>query len=392
MARISPVRDRHIAREAPLLPWGPPDVGVELVEAFDAPELEYAALRKSAALLDQPNRGLVEVTGPDAVEFLNRMVTQELAGFDPWSVRRSFWLNRRGRIVSDLRLIAFPDRLLLDLETHAATPTVQSLTEYLFAEDCELRDATDEHHRFAIHGPGAAQALRSAELVDGPPLDELQQGHATSVRLQGASVVVFRDDTAGVPGFELIVGAEQAEGLWQALLDAVPPQTPGKPPILRPIGWHAYNVARIEGGTPLFMLDFGTDSLPAETGVLDSRVSFTKGCFLGQEVVARMHSRGRAAKSLVAIRFDQPAGELQPETATPLVATPDDDAPTIGQITSSAISPLLGSVPIAFAIIKSAHAEPGTTLHAAVGANRLPGVVRPELAFVKDPAAPRPEA
>ena len=165
------------------------------------------------------------------------------------------------------------------------------------------------------------------------------------------AVVAARRDQTGDAGVELFVPRESADTVWASLLAA---------PDVRPAGWFAYNTARIEAGTPLFNIDFGPTNLPHETGVLRDRVSFIKGCYLGQEIVARMESLGRPKQCLVGLR---PAEDLLP-VAGGQVFAPEDGGmgEQVGWITSSTVSPMLGAVPIAFGLVKSARAEPGTEL------------------------------
>ena len=129
---------------------------------------------------------------------------------------------------------------------------------------------------------------------------------------------------------------------------------------MRPVGWFAFNIACVEGGTPLFRTDFGPDNLPHETGVVDRRVSFTKGCFLGQEVVARMERRGRASRTLVGLRVRR---DLLPVASAQVFAQAGAGAgDSVGFVTSSTFSPMLGARPIAFAMMRAAHAGPGKTV------------------------------
>ncbi|MEO1511209.1 MAG: glycine cleavage T C-terminal barrel domain-containing protein, partial [Planctomycetota bacterium] len=159
---------------------------------------------------------------------------------------------------------------------------------------------------------------------------------------------------------------------------------------LRPSGWLAYNTARIEAGTALFNLDFSSDSLPAETGeqTLNDRVSFTKGCFLGQEVVARMHARGQAKQRLVGLR---PIGEnlrdaegfpRQPVGGTQVFAKADPEGDPVGIVTSSTISPMCGGESICFAMLRSKFAEDGASVALTAEGARLEARVQTDLRFL----------
>lgn len=404
MAHVSPLRERHLQAEATMLPYGPLELGVELVESFGELDFEYAALRKACVLLDQPHRGTIEIVGDDRLPFLNNMVTQELKGLTPCRAVRSFWLNRKGRIEADLRVIELGGRMLVDLDAHAVDRTIESLGSYVIADDVEIRDASDRMHRLALHGPTAIPLLAAiAEHNDdaGPPVSDLTPGAATVLRIAGREVVVDRWDSAGEAGLELTVAADDAPAVYAALIDAGQPHLNGESNgsgsgstlaeriKLRPAGWLAYNTARIEAGTPLFNVDFSTDSLPAETGraTLADRVSFTKGCYLGQEVVARMHSLGKPKQTLVGLK---PAGPdlrdeqgfcRQPVGGAPVFAASDPTGDAVGAVTSSTVSPMLGGEPVCFAIVKARHAEEGTPLVVPAEGVRLTAPVRTDLTF-----------
>src|SRR5262245_16249908 len=120
--------------------YGPSEGNVQVVATYGELELEYAAIRKHAALLDLPHRAVIEVTGPDRLDFLNRMITQELKGLPENQVRRSFWLNRKGRIDSDLRVINLADRVLLETDILAAPRAIKGLSAFVITYDVTIRD------------------------------------------------------------------------------------------------------------------------------------------------------------------------------------------------------------------------------------------------------------
>jgi len=149
----------------------------------------------------------------------------------------------------------------------------------------------------------------------------------------------------------------------------------GKRPV-RPAGWAVFNTSRIEAGRPMFGIDFDDTVLPAETGQLSRAVSFTKGCYLGQEIVARMHARGQVARQIVGIRMQ--------DDALPLAGAPiiDEKSNQIGGITSSTISPILSNASIGLGMMKSAFASPGTSVRVAAEGAMRAGIVT-ALPFVK---------
>jgi len=333
--------------------WG----GVcEVPARFDSVEIEYASIRREAALVDFPQRGTLEVTGAERVPFLQRMLTQDLKPLQsaPGAVQ-SFWLNRKGRIDADMLVVETGERMLVELDAAVAPSVAAALMQFVFSEDVHVVDATDRWARFEIHGPGAIALLESSGV-----------GADASL-----GIVHARRDLCGVPGIACAVPRDRADEAWSRLLEAGHQRA-------RPCGWLAFNMARIEGGSPIFMVDFGTASLPHETSLIESRVSFTKGCYLGQEVVARMQSLGKPKQVIVALKASRdalPAGGAQ-------VFTRRDDGgigDEIGVVTSSTLSPMLGAAPIGLATVRTAHAVAGTTLVADAEGELVEIVVQPSL-------------
>ena len=393
-ARVERVRLGGAPVEVEWMPYGgagsaeaatePP----EIVAGYGLLELEYAAFRRGAAVVERSCRGTVAVRGGDRIEFLNRMVTQELKGMAAGDVRTGFWLNRKGRIEADLvfaEVLAAVDNdafMLIDLDVHDAARTVTSLTAFLFNEDVHLADQTAAWGRLAVHGPEGAMLLSNAG-ADDASLEALNADlRCVRTQLAGVPAVLVRRDQCGSPGVEVFVPASGLARVWDALVsqhDA----TAGGRRRARPAGWHAYNIARIEAGTPLHHVDFGTESLPHESGVIGERVSFRKGCYLGQEVVARMESLGKPKQRLVGLRI---AEDALPVAGSPVFELGADGAPgnPVGSITSSTLSPMLGASSVAFAMVRTAHAEPGTVLGVPAEGVRATATVQPRLRFLAE--------
>ncbi len=404
MTARTPLLETHQSRGAMLATYGTRELGAPIVAAFGPLELEYAALRKHAVLFDAAHRATIEITGDDRLGFLNNLITQRVADMRPGESRDSFWLTRKGRVAADLRITELGDRTRVDLDLLVAGETRDALEGYLFAEDVTIADITESTHRLWLMGPTAARLLAeavepppggAADASSGPtdPVSALPRNRATRGKIAGVPVLIDRRDLCAQTGYELSVPCEHTQRVYSRLIelgepsDAQPEQpspdslVPGVR--MRRCGWHAINVARIEAGAPIFNLDFDATCLPAETGLLGSRVDFKKGCYLGQEVVARMHSLGHPKQTLVGLRVDAPAQEDDaplPASGTKAYAT-DARERVIGHVTSSTISPMLGAAPIALAMIRWGSHEPGTRLQLVDGGHESIAVVQGDLRF-----------
>lgn len=369
--------------------------------------LEYAAIRKAAALIDLPHHATIRLSGDDRLDFLNRMLTQRLDTLPPHAATRAFLITRQGRLIADLAVINLPDHTLLDTDVRAADDVVETLSSMLFAEDVNIEDASASLHRIAIHGPTARALLAhiaepDPDDPDAPPIATLAEDSATRALLAGAPATIHRCDVTGAPGLFITASPTDIPTIDAALIDAgVDPETDHvkakqegheHPFRLRRIGWHALNIARIEAGVPLFNVDFSASNVPAETGVLHDRVSFTKGCYPGQEIVARMHNLGHPKQILCALRIHPPQGaddnaDFQPRTGAALTTIPDDpdeEPRPVGAVTSSAPAPMLSAATVCFAQLKWDVSEPGTTLAVDTAAGPATATVQPSLRFLPD--------
>jgi folate-binding protein YgfZ len=353
------------------MPYGPEsaEACLEIAADLGSPAAEYAAIRRGCGLLDGVHRGTLVVEGADRAGFLQRMVTQDLKAIGAGEVRESFWLNRKGRVQADLLIAEFGDRMLVDVDRFAAAAVAKELGDFLFSEDCRVIDATDAWGRMALHGAAAMALLAACGMPTGSLETDLRCAAAT---LSGEPAWLARRDQAGVPGVEIFAPIDRLPALFEAMLQAG--AALGAP--VRPVGWHAWNVARVEAGTPLFLVDFGREALPHETGLLNRRVSFRKGCYLGQEVVARMESLGKPKQRLVALRMEE---DRLPVAGSEVTLASGE---AVGAITSSSPAPMLGSACIALAMVRFASGEPGTRLRVAAEGDWATAVVQPRLRFL----------
>jgi folate-binding protein YgfZ len=383
MNLADPLRPLHEQADAEFQPYG----DLEIVSTFGEPAAEYAALHKGCGLMDLPQLGVVRATGKDRLAFLNNLVTTGLVDRETkqplaaGQARAGYLLNLKGRVAAALQVVELGDQTLLVLPRFQAEMVRAALDLYLFAEDVQLTVA-DDLHTIALHGPAAAAMLADAADGDVPTLDGQSCG---GVSISGVAATVFRDDVAGEAGLHLLVPTSSAGQVWGHLESVGGSPDPQRPHMkrLRPVGWAAFNARRIERGRVLPGVDYelvapprpgkGKEPpadaprgvLPAELPRFEEHVSVTKGCYLGQEVVARMHARNVVAKQIVGLKID--------DDALPMagVAVTDENDAAVGLVTSSTVSPILSRAAIALAYLKRPHFEVGTRLKvAAEGAIR----------------------
>lgn len=352
----NPLKTLHEQAGAEMLPYG----AVEIVSTFNEPQAEYAAIHKGCGLMDLPQRGIVEVTGADRLKFLNNLLTNELINRETKAPLESgqgvyaFLLNNKtGRIILDLNLIELGDRTLIELDARLIPLLFETLERYRFAEKVKWESKVGLFHEIALYGATAmdiAQQLGFANLA--LPMS------STSARLLGQEVIAWRDDPCGQPGVHLILPIAHTAAIWSDILTRFGSvnEVQYARKTVRPIGWAAFNTARVEAGRPIFGIDFDDTILPLELSLTPRGVSFTKGCYPGQEIVARMHARQAVAKQLVGIRMT--------DNALPVAGTIIYDAANnqIGGITSSSVSPVQSNACIALAILKKPHFAIGTAV------------------------------
>lgn len=327
--------------------------GVSVPSRYGPVEEEYRALREGCALIDRSWKGRLEVMGADRLRFINAYVTCDVKTLTPSSGAYGFFTNPQGKILSDVTVMAHEDRLWLEIGTGREEAISNHLKKYILADRVEIRGLEDMLP-LTLAGPKAAEALAG---VAPPPPEEWRH---VRTAVHGTEVALQRTGRLGVEAYTLWVSASIAGLLAERLLE-----TPG----VRPAGFEALEILRAESGIPRFGRDYGPENFPQETGA-EEAVSYTKGCYLGQEVVARIHYRGGVQKSLHGLDFG--AGPA-PAPGTPLL----HEGREAGIATTLVDSLALGR-PIGLAILHRRAAEPGTRLELTGGGaaevRRLPFV------------------
>jgi aminomethyltransferase len=312
---------------------------------------DYEALRHGCGLADRSAVGRLALLGADRQRFLNGQVTCDVKGLSPGDGAYGFFTSHQGKILADVAVLALEDRLWLELPPGKAEEIAAHLRKYVIVDRVEVLPL-DGYRVLTLAGPRAADSLRALA----PDLGELPErtwSHLPLAEL-GGGVVLLRQGGLGVSAWSLWTPAELTEELTVRLL-----ALPG----VLPVGARALELVRTEAGIPRHGQDFGADNFPQESGLAEQAVSYTKGCYLGQEVVARIHYRGGVHKGLAGLVF--PAG-LPPVGAKLLLEEKE-----VGTVTTAVESPALGQA-IGLAILHQRAAEPGTRL-ALVSSASAPG-------------------
>jgi folate-binding protein YgfZ len=307
----------------------------------------YDAARHRAAFLDRSHRGRIVVSGTERASYLQGLLTNDIVGLKAGHGCYAAYLTAQGRMIADLDVYELGDVLLLSLTGGVKDEVMAKLDQFIFSEDVQLGDVTGTFAQVAVVGPGAAAAVSS--LVPGlsePALREMPEHGNARAEWAGGAVIVTRITDTGEPGFDLYVEQAQAEAVKAALRAAGATE----------LGEADADALRIESGVPLFGRDMDQETIPLEAGIESRAISFTKGCYVGQEVIIRVLHRGhgRVARKLVGLTLD---GDRVPESGA-AVRSGDRE---IGQVTSSTLSPALQR-PIALAYVHRDFLEPGTAV------------------------------
>lgn len=306
-------------------------------------EREYEAATEHCGLYDRGERGKLALTGEDALEFLNGQITNELLDLRPGEGRYAAFLTHKGKMLGDLRVLAVgepgaaPNELLLDTERAALQALFDMIRRFKVGYRVDLHKRTLERGLLSLIGPASATIAASA-FLDGQTatLPSTENDHIVigPVRLIATDV-----------GLDVLCDSEARDSIFERLTEAG----------ATPIGADAAEIVRVESGRPRYGIDLDESTIPQEAGLNERAVSFTKGCYVGQETVARLYYKGKPNRHLRGLRLSEPVAagaELRLGERS------------VGTLTSSVVSPARG--PIGLALVRR-EAEPGATL--AVGAD-----------------------
>ncbi len=300
-------------------------MSLEIAIELDA---QYRQLREECGLVDRSGRGKLLVSGPDGAEYLQGQLTNDVEALAVGDGQYAVLLDRKGHMQADMRVLRpAAEEIWVDTEPEALAAALRHLQMYSIGRDVKVTDVGAERAILSLLGP------RSVEIAGTAALPE-HACETTTVAGVECLVVGTRD------GVDLIVAAAEAERLRGALVEAGAVE----------VSPEAAEILRVESGTPRFGAEMGTATMPAEAGIVEQAVSFTKGCYIGQETVARLHYKGKPNRHLRGLRLSAPAA---PGAALRL------GEKEVGSLGGAVVSPLLG--PIGLAILRR-EAEPGAEL------------------------------
>jgi len=307
----------------------------------------YDAARHRAAFVDRSDRGRIVVSGTERASYLQGLLTNDIVALKSEQGCYTAYLTAQGRMIADLYVYELGDVLLLTMSGGVKDGVMAKFDQFIFSEDVQLGDVTETFAQIAVVGPDAA--VRVASIVSGVSeaalRDMPEHGNARGEWAGGAAIVTRITD-AGEPGFDLFMERAQAAALKTALTAAG----------VSELDEATAEAVRVESGIPLFGRDMDEETIPLEAGIEARAISFTKGCYVGQEVIIRVLHRGhgRVARKLVGLTID---GEQVPGAGAPIRSGERE----IGQVTSSTASPAMKR-PIALAYVHRDFLEPGTAV------------------------------
>ncbi|MEO6393158.1 MAG: glycine cleavage T C-terminal barrel domain-containing protein [Pyrinomonadaceae bacterium] len=326
---------------------------------------QYDAVRNGGAgWRERADWGLIQVSGTEAIQFLNGLITNDIKTLEDGQWMSAAFPNVQGRLIASVRVLHVGDAFLFETESASHDAVYQSLYRFSFAGDFKVADLTETTTQFSVQGSDAARII---EAMFGGVAAAIERGRVVSV--DGTNII--RATHSGEDGFDIFVERLGAPALRQKLADTT----------ITEISVDVWNVLRIEAGEPQFDVDMAATNVVLEA-VADDAVSYTKGCYVGQEIIARIHWRGHVAKKLTGLKIA--GGPVAPEDKLFSV-----EGKEIGRVTSAVYSPALDQW-VALGYVKYDFLAAGTELQLKSSESEFPAVVA-ELPLVRgswyEPAA-----
>ena len=329
-----------------------------LPDTFTSVADEYRAAHEAVAIFDTNWHTIVALTGPDRVRYLNAIVSGDVKSLGEGRGTLALLLTPQGHILAELEIYALQDKLLVLSHASVRERTIATLDKFIIMDDVTLRDVTEQFGSFAIAGPRADAVIAEA---CGLSLEGFSEHAIAEVEIDGVACHLIRHSHFSLLGAEIIAPRGHLELLWKNLHASVLTQHGAA------IGTRALNSLRLEAGIPWFPDDFNDTVIPHEAALETTHISFSKGCYTGQEIVERVRSRGQVNRRRVRLKFSTAE---PPARLTRLRASDSEDKTAepkeVGIVTSSAFSPA-ANTSIGMAYVRREQNSPGSVLDFAGG-------------------------
>ncbi len=352
-----PLHEQHRALGAAFQSYGDWEIPIH----YGNPQAEYEALHTSAGLADLSSRGSVIVRGDDRITWLQSIISQDILPLQPGQGRYSVFMDHKGKILSYFRVLIRPEEVVIEDVGEVGEQTHAAFRKFLlYGTKAKMAKNIESQGLLLLSGPKAAEILEAAFGLDVENLASLQ---SLPFSFEKSNGFLTRTEETGLPDFELFVPLEVLPSVWAHLLKT------GEPEGLKPIGRMTLETTRIEAGLPRLGPDINDRIVPPEANLEGIAFSLSKGCYPGQEVVARMDTYGSVKRRLVGLVVEGTA-EDSPEVGGKLFSGTRE----VGWVASSTFSPLLQK-PIALGFPLRDFTNPDTQLEIEIQARRVPARV-----------------
>lgn len=338
----TPLAALHKKSDAAIATW----FGCELPDHWIDPRTEQEFARKSVALTDKNYRAYLSFTGPDRVRYLNAILTNNIKDLQTGQGNVSLLLNPQGHILAEIETFALPESLLCVSFAMIRERLIESLDKFIIMDDVTLTDESSRYGALGLEGPLAASLAQKLTGIDLSAMPELTRVETT---VDSIPCWMTKRSPGEIAGCEFLAERERLPDLWKALFEPVCKSGGG------PMGFAALSAQRLAQGVPWFGYDFGEKQIPHEAGLETSHISYTKGCYTGQEIVERVRSRGQVNRRRVDLLFD---GDGVPAEGEPLTV----DGKEAGYVTRAAVLSFLPHA-IGMGYLRKDHNAPGSRVN-----------------------------
>lgn len=306
--------------------------GHSVVLAYSSAAAEYDALRRRAIVVNRSHRGRMRFTGAKAADVLTGLVTNDVSALTPGQGQYAAALSAKGRVVADMRIIRVDDTFITDVSPRSRAAWHALVRKYVNPRLAKYADETTSLQAIGVYGVQARYVVEQMTGVGHTALALLTPYAHITVAIGDVPAIVMRSPDLGVEGYDLFVPGERYQDTWDAAVAAR----------ATPAGLTAWEIARVEAGRPEWGLDMDESTIAQEANLEElGAISYTKGCYTGQEVVARVHFRGHVNRTIRGLRA---SGTTPPVY---LAALFDSSAKAVGEVHSTASSPRLGGIALA---------------------------------------------